>query len=570
MRPLSLIVFVISWIAAGPLFAKTITVAQNNQKSADVNIGDINSPLRTLGAALRRLEPGDTLLIGEGVYRETLSLPKKNWHASQKTYIRPIANQKVVIKGSDVITDWRQVKGGYYASPWARKPEPEQVFVNGQAFEQVGGTIFAGYPLDASHPLIRLHSKEGGIWPARSSNTLDQIPVGGFYFDRAKRRLLINLGAKTVANTKLEVSTRPLLLDANSVAGMVIENLEFEHSNTSFDRRGGAVRVKGSDNVLSNIKVKWADAIGVHLVGDRNTLINSSVTFSGQLGASVRGVSNRILGNYIANNNMRGFNKYWEAGGIKLVGEGGAHGTLVDGNVVAFNHGDGIWFDWLNTDNIISNNLVAYNDGFGIHYEASQGAKIVGNNVIGNKQRGIYLFQSWDSTVAYNVIVGNGLEAIVAMGSDRVAEDADITPRNNFVAANVVAWNKNPQLIFPASSAEHISASNTFIGEDETSFSLGWPSVFKMSSKGLPAWQNATGNDRQSISILARMPSSLKDVLEGRKLDFDWSEYLGVWVRGFSIAMPDKKKIDSRLEDNKYTKPGVQISTIKAVLSRQK
>tara|TARA_A200000113_G_scaffold179414_1_gene165097 strand:+ start:2403 stop:4793 length:2391 start_codon:yes stop_codon:yes gene_type:complete len=60
------------WISVAS--AKTLYVSVNG---ADKHTGEIDQPLRTIQVALKQAQPGDTIIIGPGTYRETIRASKK-------------------------------------------------------------------------------------------------------------------------------------------------------------------------------------------------------------------------------------------------------------------------------------------------------------------------------------------------------------------------------------------------------------------------------------------------------------------------------------------------------------
>ena len=235
--------------------------------------------------------------------------------------------------------------------------------------------------------------------------------MDSFFFDRDERKLHLRLAVDDLTGHAIEVSTRTYLMFGTNLSRITIRNLDFQHSNTSTSSRSGAVTLSGERLTLEAIHVSEADSTGIDLSGSDITLKNSGANNCGQLGIKGHGRNMQFIANETSGNNTRSFNKWWEAGGAKFVGLGGLQDSVVSGHKAFANNGDGIWFDWKNRNNRIDGGLFAYNKGFGIHYEASAGAVITGNVVVGNGQRGIYLPQSSDSVIAFNLIARNTFRA---------------------------------------------------------------------------------------------------------------------------------------------------------------
>lgn len=123
---------------ANPLPASTLYVANQGN---DKNPGTEAKPLATIQAAVNKLNPGDTLLIRGGVYRETVTFPRDG--APQKPIlIRSYNNEKVVISGCDPISGWSKHKNNIWKAPmpWTLGQGRDQVFGRGKVM------------LEARHP----------------------------------------------------------------------------------------------------------------------------------------------------------------------------------------------------------------------------------------------------------------------------------------------------------------------------------------------------------------------------------------------------------------------------------
>lgn len=489
---------------------------------------ELKATPETIDEVIRAMNPGDRIVLAAGEYRRYIHLPPgRKWSASLQTTITGCDNGHVVVKGSDVVSGWREIRPKHYEVSWPA--EPAQVFVDGTALMQLGGTVFGGYPEQKVAPYVDMHKESGGGWPGRRAYVPgSELPMNSFYYDKSKGKLQIRIDGN--ANSKkVEVSVRSRLLYGEGVHGIVVERLIFEHSNTSISGRGAAVTLIGNDNTIRNVTVRDTDLAGIQMVGDRNQLLDSVATNNGQLGVAMRGSNNRVVGVDASHNNTRGFNKWWEAGGFKFVGNGGLQASEVSGNRAVGNNGDGIWFDWKNKNNIVRSNLSAFNSGFGIHYEASRTAVIQDNYIFGNGQRGIYLADSANCWITHNLVVGNGLEGIVAVFSGRKDEkNVEFGAEQNKVYANIIAWNKGPALIMPRGASRSGEADgNVYFSEPKAlKFSLGYPSLISTPATTLSEWSAKTGFDKRSVAQELTIPQDFKSALAKKSLTVDWSSLI--------------------------------------------
>jgi alpha-N-arabinofuranosidase len=77
---------------------------------SDLNEGTVTMPLRTISSAARLARPGDVIMVHEGVYRERINPPRGGDSDNKRIIYRAAPGEKVVIKGSEVIKDWRKVQ----------------------------------------------------------------------------------------------------------------------------------------------------------------------------------------------------------------------------------------------------------------------------------------------------------------------------------------------------------------------------------------------------------------------------------------------------------------------------
>jgi len=513
-------------IVAPAVQAADLFVDPGHFNATDAANGLAAAPFKTIGMAMKKLQPGDHLLIAPGIYREPILFTNKDWAMAKQTTVEGLieGNRRVLIKGSQVVSGWRAdaAQKRLFSLPW--KTEPQQVYINGVALKQVGGTIFGGYPTLPNHELAKLHASQGGIWPNRVKGDSANMPEDSFFYDYQTRRLYIRCNCQSLTGQVVEVSVLRFLVDGHNLENILLKNIVFQHATTSTLSRGGAIMLRGKNIQIEHIDVSDMDAGCIGLNGENITLINSSMGRCGQTGLAARGKHINIENNRIYESNTRGFNKWWEAGGAKFVGEGGISDSKVIGNRVEDNFGDGLWFDWGPSNNVIKSNVVLRNKGFGIHYEASYDGHIEENVVALNAQRGIYLPHSSKNVVLRNIVVGNGMEGITVVDEGRRDKSGrlDLLPQNNFVCGNVVAWNKGGALILPADIRDNRSDWNTFVGTGkEVKFALGWwPNRARPVGLNLEAWQNLVSQDKNSNVIVQPVDSAWIENLD--KLDQQW------------------------------------------------
>lgn len=76
----------------------------------DGNDGSAQQPLKTISAAAVLAQPGDVVTAHAGTYRERVTPPRGGTSDQQRITYQAAAGEKVVIKGSEVVTGWEKVQ----------------------------------------------------------------------------------------------------------------------------------------------------------------------------------------------------------------------------------------------------------------------------------------------------------------------------------------------------------------------------------------------------------------------------------------------------------------------------
>ena len=80
-------------------------------KGKDTNSGTIDAPFRTIGQAAKFAYPGDVITVHAGTYREWVNPPRGGESDSRRIVYRAAPGERVEIKGSERITNWKPVEG---------------------------------------------------------------------------------------------------------------------------------------------------------------------------------------------------------------------------------------------------------------------------------------------------------------------------------------------------------------------------------------------------------------------------------------------------------------------------
>jgi hypothetical protein len=167
--------------------------------------------------------------------------------------------------------------------------------------------------------------------------------------------------------------------------------------------------------VVEDCVFERTNSCGAEFRGEDQIVRRSTFRENGQLGFAAKR-AHRLLfrGCVVSDNNRKGFQRGWEAGGNKLVL---SRGVILERSRFLRNRGDGIWFDIGNEDCTVRNCLIADNEDAGLYYEISFSLHAHDNVIIGNgfaetpgawgSSAGISISSSPGCTIERNLIIGN-------------------------------------------------------------------------------------------------------------------------------------------------------------------
>jgi len=401
---------------------------------------------RTIGEAALLTEPGDTVIIHNGVYREKVDIEKSGLAGKPITF-QAAVGANVVITGADRITEWTEVQGDgrIYSTPWPYK--------------------FITWNQDHTHPNDDFHLLVGRCeqvfvsgYALRQVLGRDKVARGTFYVDLDGERLYIwSSDNQDISSKKfiVEASTRDTIL---TVKGnhVVIKGIRFRYAANRAQH--GAVEFSGNNLVVEDCLFEKTNSSGATFRGEDITVRRCMFQNNGQLGFGASHAHRLLIaGCTVRNNNIKGYNRGWEAGGDKICL---ARGVVLENSTFIENRGNGIWFDIGNEDCTVRNCLIADNDDAGIFYEISYGLHAHDNVIVGNgfagtsgawgASAGISISSCANCVIERNLLVGN-------KEGFNLREQTRSTPRINNrksepvwnhdhkVHNNVIAYNRDAQ-----------------------------------------------------------------------------------------------------------------------------
>ncbi|MGE5296367.1 MAG: right-handed parallel beta-helix repeat-containing protein, partial [Solirubrobacterales bacterium] len=254
----------------------------------------------------------------------------------------------------------------------------------------------------------------------------------------------------------VEASSRDRILVVKG-GYVTIEGIRFRYAANRAQQ--GAVAFSGDHVTVANCVFEHTNASGAEFTGEDIVVRNCTFQQNGQLGFGASRAHRLLLtGCTIRDNNVKGFDRGWEAGGDKVCLTRGAvleHSTFVE------NRGNGIWFDIGNEDCEVRNCLIANNEDAGIFYEISYGLHAHDNVIVGNgfantpgawgAAAGISLSSSPGCTIERNLLLGNkeGFNFREQQRSTPRIDNNESEPvwnHDEIIRNNVLAWNRDAQV----------------------------------------------------------------------------------------------------------------------------
>ncbi|GAB4456347.1 MAG: hypothetical protein OHK0029_14080 [Armatimonadaceae bacterium] len=475
--------------------SRTWIVNQKHPRADDSHPGTPDLPLQTIHAAAQNAEPGDTVLVYAGVYRERVA-PARGGEEGKPILYRAADGETVVVKGSEIFApQWETQAGNVYAAPlppeWLGDSNPFATKLRRMPGEKTLGQVFVKGVL---------------LTEVDSDEELRRFP--GTYRAEAGTTLFVHFPeSATPENAGLvEVSVRGRIFAPHrrGLGYIHIVGLTFEHCANQFPsgfwtkepERGapqaGAVGTRSGHHWrIERCTVRHAKGIGIDCGSEGgydlenpengqpkpekvgwHVITRCTISDNGCCGiAGWDHEGTQITHNTIERNNCLGFTAP-ETGGIKV--HGFING-LIEGNLLRDNDCFGIWLDNVYYHSRVTRNVCVSNRGAGIFVEMGDGPVLVDHNILALTRTGdgIYSHDASGATYAHNLLFGNSHFGIyIRTATDRQVnrEDGERVPvesSRNRIIGNVFVdnWRGHQSLPFPSEKAQdNESDYNLYIG----------------------------------------------------------------------------------------------------------
>lgn len=442
------VVLALLFLVTNSATAATYFVDQANPDANDQNTGTAARPWKTIGHAASEVRAGDRVIIRSGMYREGASI-KSSGAPSKPIIFEADSHSRVVITGADLLTKWTKESDGTYSTPWS------YVFV--------GWNPLHAHPDDSYHRLIgRCEQVFEMGYPLRQVLDRKEMARGTFFVDLDAKRLYVHTAEDRdflTHSAPMEASSRQTIWDCRGDY-VITRGLQFRYAANAAQQ--GAAAFSGQHDTIENCIFEKTNGAGATFTGQDIIVRGCTFRDNGQLGFGAGHAHRLLLSDcIITNNNTKGFNRDWEAGGDKIVL---SRDVVIDRCQFIANRGHGIWFDIGNESATVRNSLIADNEDGGIFDEISYGLRATDNVIVGNglagtpgmwgASGGICLSSSPNSVIERNLLIANK-EGISFREADRTtpridakkgAREEAIWNHDDTIDHNVLAYNADAQI----------------------------------------------------------------------------------------------------------------------------
>jgi hypothetical protein len=345
----------------------------------DGDVGTVEAPLQTIERAVEQAASGDTIVLGGGVYHESVQVYGKSVH------ITSAPGQRAVLDGARPVEGWTASGGDWVVEGWTREFDVES-----------GGPVSNDRPLAGRPDQVFLAGTQLAQVTSR-----DAVAPGSFFHDTAADRLWIgdDPNGRLVEASDLAWGLYFNKADGSSLADVTVQR----YATRSGDM--AALRVYSNGVNVSGVVVQHNARMGLSAIGSDIHVGDSTFNGNGYLGVHGNDLDGFVLErSSVQANNVSGFDEFHSAGGVKLTS---STRVTIRENDVSHNRGPGIWTD-LDTNNVtIVANLVERNSRAGIEIELSDRVNALSNVALGNGEAGIWVVESQNVQVLHNASFDN-------------------------------------------------------------------------------------------------------------------------------------------------------------------
>jgi hypothetical protein len=555
-------------LAGASVQAREFYVSQNHPQAADTAAGTREAPLKTISAAAKMAQAGDTVVVAAGIYRESVTLTNSGAEGKPIVFQSETKHQ-AIISGADVLRDPQDDGAGVFSYPIAKVlpvawlgGTPQWVYLNGLPLER--------------------------------AETPDRLVPGTFYLDMKNQRVRVTLPEdEDITKVTLEYACREGLLAAvKPINDIHLKGFTLKHTANWF-RGHGPIYGTGQRWLVEDNHIRWTSYGGVKVTNSNAFIVrNNLIEWAGADGVGGNfNVDLLFENNTVRNNNWRSFDWGMEGGGSKF-------SCTIDcrytGNVFAYNYGPGLWTDAMGTGTLYEKNIlhdnsnralfseinwdeviqdnICYNTGEpGISISNGPGM-VIRRNIVFNNATGINLSgnytrptdhkQEWYPSAIVRMAEVPGLSRHRAVLWDAGFLKYNVAPKatlnnncviwDNLIFDNGIAMMEQRDYRKPSPTdafVNNFSDYNTYWATSEKQlFSVGYDKPYE----SLDAWRKASARDEHSRIANPRDPvNKLPDWAQACRKDWD--------LKMRSISTPAGVR-DDNVRQQFYSSPMAQIA----------
>jgi len=444
--------------------------------ASDAGPATKDRPTRTINAALSRAEPGDTVIVAPGIYRETVT-PIKDGEIGKPISLKSLIPHAAIVRGSEVLESSPLKPGRHVIVLPPELIAARNPFALGLDGSRIGGTLGQVFMGDDMLREVTGAVTQPGTWAALDNGTKLEIHVPA---DRLPGPIEVSLRDRLFAPQ--DRGTGHI-----TVEGFVFERCANQSAAAFWEaerRQCGAVGFRAGHHIrfVGNI-VRHAKTIGIDagigggaeredgIIPHDNLIEDNVLCDNGEVGACGQRSHRTIVRNNIVERNSCLSLCTVEEAGLKF------HEFMdgvIEGNIIRDNEAAGVWLDAVWTGARVSRNFVVNNVGSGIFIELGADKGTVDHNIVAYTRLGdgIYSHDANDVLIAHNLVFGNAHFGIyMRYVTDRPFPHADGVERpagcaRNRILNNLFIDNYRGHISLPANgprSSNNQSNHNHFI-----------------------------------------------------------------------------------------------------------
>ena len=403
----------------------TLHVAADARPNGDGSQARPFASVQSAVLAAQRLNQPVRVLIGPGVYRETIDVAGKADVSEPLLVLEATQPGSAVVSGSDVFTAWTPLAGkpGQYVHAWPHRFGWEK--------NPWPGLM----PLDAPGLRRELLFIDGR--PLRQVYREADLAPETYWVDEDTSRLVLALTPGSKPAGPIEVSVRPAkaqgahskLLRVFERDNVVVRGLVFRHAATPAFH--GALQVLASANLLvEDVRTEWNNGVGLLLNPHRDvhctnvTVRRVHMDHNGFMGLSGGFHDGLVEDSSTDHNNWRGVAvgaTGWAPCGWKL---SHLERVVIRRHRTVGNHASGGWFDDVIHHVRLEDYVALNNLRSGISVEATEGPLVIERAFLAGNSTGLNLFDSRNTALLDSTVADNTESQVRIAGSLPMAPEA--------------------------------------------------------------------------------------------------------------------------------------------------